>query len=58
LGTPVFPRQGQNPPTGHRKADAGVEWSRRLLVGLVVDLGVGALRLTDSMPLIALALLS
>jgi len=30
----------------------------RLLVGLVVDLGVGALRLTDSMPLIALALLS
>jgi hypothetical protein len=28
-----------------------------LLVGLVVDLSVGALRLTDSMPLIALALL-
>ena len=42
--------QGQN--------GAGVETDRELLVGLVVDLGVGALRLTDSIPLIALALLS
>jgi hypothetical protein len=45
-------------PAGHGKADEGVVRNSRLLVGLVVDLGGRALRLTDSMPLMALAVLS
>jgi hypothetical protein len=42
----------------HGKAYEGVVRNSRLLVGLVVDLGGRALRLTDSMPLMALAVLS
>jgi hypothetical protein len=52
------PRPRTDRPAGHGRADASLERNARLLVGLVVDLSVGALRLTDSMPSIALALLS
>jgi hypothetical protein len=52
------PPQGTDRPAGHGKADEGVMRNSRLLVGLVVVLAVGTLRLTDSMPLMALALLS
>jgi hypothetical protein len=54
------PRLPGNVRVGSSKlaTTAGVEEDSRLLVGLVVDLRMGALRLTDSMPLIALALLS
>jgi hypothetical protein len=40
---------------GHGNADAGVERNRGLLIGLIVYSALGTLRLTDSMPLMALA---
>jgi hypothetical protein len=53
-GAPVLRDQGPIGPAGLGKADAGVEWS----TGYLSISALGALRLTDSMPLIALALLS
>ena len=52
------PRPGTDRPAGHGKTDESVVRNSRLLVGRVVDLGGRALRLTDSMPLMALAVLS